>query len=101
MTKATQEFHNKIEKWLGPLGYKEHFRNHPNLPISEFHYIKDNIRVICSLEPFTEGSFCLHTDIINLPQSLSIKTGNYPIQTPEFNNLLGTIKTAREKLVQK
>jgi uncharacterized protein YodC (DUF2158 family) len=58
-------FYILMNDWLLPKGYTEIFSNHPNIPIREYHFIKDGVRVICvnDFEPYCY----LHIDILTPP----------------------------------
>jgi len=79
------EFYKTITEWLLPLGYTEHYANHPAKEDREFHFIKDGIRVVC-VSSFEEYCY-LHSDILNHPYGISLKTGRYALGT----NLLGEL----------
>ena len=75
------EFYQKISDWLGAFGYVKIYQiNGANKNYQEFHFIKDQIRVVCKKE-FSEEYCYLSTDILKVKEPMSLRTGKYAIGT--------------------
>jgi hypothetical protein len=94
-----QQFYKIITEWLLPLGYVEIFSNHPCLPIREFHFTKQGIRVICIND--YEWYCYLYADILLQPYSLGLKTCRYSIGTDKLQELHQMMLQNIEKLTNK
>jgi hypothetical protein len=81
------KFHQKVEAWLSPLEYTEIYKiNFPTVNNDEIHFIKDSIRVVCIRENNYEHCY-LYMDIFKKPFAISIKTGNFKIETKKLDQL--------------
>lgn len=80
------DFYKKIIDWLIPLGYVETYKSDDIDGVHSWHFIKDNIRVVCVYNP-DGGHFYLHADILLMPVNLAIITGNYDIGSDQLELL--------------
>jgi len=90
------EFYQKISDWLGAFGYVKIYQiNGANKNYQEFHFIKDQIRVVCKKE-FSEEYCYLSTDILKVKEPMSLRTGKYAIGTTQLNRLHEVMKASKE-----
>lgn len=85
-------FYLKVSSWLYPMGYTDVYSNHPGLPIREFHFSKDGIRVICVISNIEEYCY-LHKENLGEKYILSTASARFPIGFPEIEDLHEFIKS--------
>ena len=72
-------FYKQIKDWLLPKGYVECYKNFQG---TEYHFIKDGVRVVC-VDDFSQHCY-LSISILSEVASMDLKTQKYPIG---FNDL--------------
>lgn len=94
-----QEFYKQINSWLVLLGYEEIYSNHPSSAIREWHFIKNNIRVVC-VKSYGDKQYCyLYCDVLQLKQTLSFQTNKFEIGTNKIEELQKFMEEIKTKLI--
>ena len=90
--------YKKCRNILLPLGYVEIFKNHPCSEVREYHWIKDGVRVCCVWGKCTTLYCYFHIDIARGLTPTSLRTGNFNVDTVDYEYVNNDIRHMAETL---